>query len=319
MLRRLAKATGTSLSIGTAAVMIIVALGISVGSVAGYVGGWVDNLLMRFVDIVLSLPALFIILALVSFWGGGSVWVIIIAIGITSWTLAARLVRAEFLRLREVDYVAAARALGASPLRIILRHMLPPALAPIIVAATLGVADSVVIEAALSFLGFGISQPEASLGNMLTEAQTYFFRNPWLVAWPGLVLVAIVMSASFLGDGLRDALDPGSARTSRRRHSASGACAHSRSIGSDMTAERATAQFVWLERPGDLPARQTPRSGSEPMRGVRLEGGWVNVSVDPRARDRQRRRTHRPYVIRRSDHERRMIEPRADRGRARAP
>jgi peptide/nickel transport system permease protein len=208
VLSRLAKATGTSLSIGTAAVMIIVALGISVGSVAGYVGGWVDNLLMRFVDIVLSLPALFIILALVSFWGGGSVWVIIIAIGITSWTLAARLVRAEFLRLREVDYVAAARALGASPLRIILRHMLPPALAPIIVAATLGVADSVVIEAALSFLGFGISQPEASLGNMLTEAQTYFFRNPWLVAWPGLVLVAIVMSASFLGDGLRDALDP---------------------------------------------------------------------------------------------------------------
>ena len=205
---RLAKATGTSLSIGTAAVLIIVALGITVGSIAGYVGGWVDNVLMRLVDIVLSLPALFIILALVSFWGGGSVWVIIIAIGITSWTLAARLVRAEFLRLREADYVAAARALGASPARIVVRHMLPPALAPVIVAATLGVADSVVIEAALSFLGFGISQPEASLGNMLTEAQTYFFRNPWLVAWPGLVLVAIVMSASFLGDGLRDALDP---------------------------------------------------------------------------------------------------------------
>jgi peptide/nickel transport system permease protein len=208
VLARLAKATGTSLSIGTAAVLIIVALGITVGSIAGYVGGWVDNLLMRLVDIVLSLPALFIILALVSFWGGGSVWVIIIAIGITSWTLAARLVRAEFLRLRETDYVAAARALGASPARIVVRHMLPPALAPVIVAATLGVADSVVIEAALSFLGFGISQPEASLGNMLTEAQTYFFRNPWLVAWPGLVLVAIVMSASFLGDGLRDALDP---------------------------------------------------------------------------------------------------------------
>jgi peptide/nickel transport system permease protein len=205
---RVAKATGTSLSIGVAAVLIIVALGVSVGSVAGYFGGWVDNALMRLVDIVLSLPALFIILALVSFWGGGSIWVIIIAIGITSWTLAARLVRAEFLRLREVDYVQAARALGASPIRIIARHMLPPAMAPIIVAATLGVADSVVVEAALSFLGFGISQPEASLGNMLTEARTYFFRNPWLVAWPGIVLVLIVMSASFLGDGLRDALDP---------------------------------------------------------------------------------------------------------------
>ena len=205
---RVAKATGTSLSIGVAAVVIIVGLGITIGAVAGYFGGWIDNVLMRFVDIVLSLPGLFIILALVSFWGGGSIWVIIIAIGTTSWTLAARLVRAEFLRLRDVDYVQAARALGASPLRIILRHMLPPAMAPIIVAATLGVADSVVVEAALSFLGFGINQPEASLGNMLTEAQTYFFRNPWLVAWPGLVLVMIVMSASFLGDGLRDALDP---------------------------------------------------------------------------------------------------------------
>ena len=205
---RVAKATGTSLSIGAAAVLIIVALGVSVGALAGYFGGWVDNVLMRLVDIVLSLPALFIILALVSFWGGGSIWVIVIAIGITGWTLAARLVRAEFLRLREADYVAAARALGASPARIILRHMLPPGMAPLIVAATLGVADSVVIEAALSFLGFGISQPEASLGNMLNEARTYFFRNPWMVFWPGIVLVMIVMSASFLGDGLRDALDP---------------------------------------------------------------------------------------------------------------
>ena len=205
---RVAKATGTSLSIGTAAVLIIVALGVTVGALAGYFGGWVDNVLMRLVDIVLSLPTLFIILALVSFWGGGSIWVIVIAIGITGWTLAARLVRAEFLRLREADYIAAARALGASPTRIILRHMLPPGMAPLIVAATLGVADSVVIEAALSFLGFGISQPEASLGNMLNEARTYFFRNPWMVFWPGIVLVMIVMSASFLGDGLRDALDP---------------------------------------------------------------------------------------------------------------
>jgi peptide/nickel transport system permease protein len=205
---RVAKATGTSLSIGVAAVFIILGVGIGIGSLAGYFGGWIDNALMRFVDIVLSLPTLFIILALVSFWGGGSIWVIVMAIGITGWTTAARLVRAEFLRLREIDYVQAARALGASPFRIMVRHMLPPAMAPIIVAATLGVADSVVVEAALSFLGFGISQPEASLGNMLTEANLYFFRNPWLVAWPGIVLIAVVMSASFLGDGLRDALDP---------------------------------------------------------------------------------------------------------------
>ena len=205
---RVAKATGTSLSIGFAAVLIVVVIGVTIGAMAGYFGGWIDNALMRLVDIVLSLPTLFIILALVSFWGGGSIWVIIIAIGITGWTTAARLVRAEFLRLREIDYVQAARALGATPIRIMIRHMLPPAMAPIIVAATLGVADSVVVEAALSFLGFGISQPEASLGNMLTEANTYFFRNPWLVVWPGVVLIAVVMSASFLGDGLRDALDP---------------------------------------------------------------------------------------------------------------
>jgi len=205
---RVAKATGTSLSIGFAAVLIVVMIGVTIGAMAGYFGGWIDNALMRLVDIVLSLPTLFIILALVSFWGGGSIWVIIIAIGITGWTTAARLVRAEFMRLREIDYVQAARALGASPVRIMMRHMLPPAMAPIIVAATLGVADSVVVEAALSFLGFGISQPEASLGNMLTEANTYFFRNPWLVVWPGVVLIAVVMSASFLGDGLRDALDP---------------------------------------------------------------------------------------------------------------
>ena len=205
---RVAKATGTSLSIGFAAVLIVVMIGVTIGAMAGYFGGWIDNALMRLVDIVLSLPTLFIILALVSFWGGGSIWVIIIAIRITGWTTAARLVRAEFMRLREIDYVQAARALGASPVRIMMRHMLPPAMAPIIVAATLGVADSVVVEAALSFLGFGISQPEASLGNMLTEANTYFFRNPWLVVWPGVVLIAVVMSASFLGDGLRDALDP---------------------------------------------------------------------------------------------------------------
>jgi peptide/nickel transport system permease protein len=205
---RLFRATGTSLQIGFAAVAIIVGIGLLVGTTAGYFGGWVDNLLMRLVDVVLSLPALFIILALVAFWGGGSIWVIIVAIGITGWTLAARLVRAEFLSLREVDYVQAAKALGASPTRIIVRHMLPPALAPIIVAATLGVADSVVIEAALSFLGYGISPPEASLGNMLTNAQNYFYRNPMQAVHPGVMIILIVLSASFLGDGLRDALDP---------------------------------------------------------------------------------------------------------------
>ena len=205
---RLMRGTQTSLKIGLAAVLIIVVIGVLVGAIAGFAGGFIDNLLMRFVDVVLSLPTLFVILMLVAFWGGGDVRVVIIAIGITGWTTAARLVRAEFLSLREVDYVQAARALGASPARIVTRHMLPPALAPIVVAATLGVADSVVTEAALSFLGYGISPPDASLGNMLSRAQEYFIRAPLLAVWPGIVLAMIVMCASFLGDGLRDALDP---------------------------------------------------------------------------------------------------------------
>ena len=205
---RLAVATRTSLMIGLAAVVIIVAIGVLIGSIAGYVGGWLDNLMMRFVDIVLSLPGLFVILMITAFFGQGNVWVIIFAIGLTGWTTAARLVRAEFLSLREVDYVQAARALGASPQRIILRHMLPPAMAPIVVAATLGIADSVVIESALSFLGFGIGRDSASLGTMLQNAQAYFFSGPLKVVYPGVVLILIVLSASFLGDGLRDALDP---------------------------------------------------------------------------------------------------------------
>jgi len=205
---RLAKATQTSLMIGLAAVIIIVAIGVVIGSIAGYVGGWLDNLLMRFVDIMLSLPALFIILMLVAFFGQGNVWVVIFAIGLTGWTTAARLVRAEFLSLREVDYVQAARALGATPRRIVVRHMLPPAMAPIVVAATLGIADSVVVESALSFLGFGIGRESASLGTMLQNAREYFFSGPLKVVYPGVVLILIVLSASFLGDGLRDALDP---------------------------------------------------------------------------------------------------------------
>ena len=204
---QLMAATGTSLMIAFAAVLIIVLVGVLIGSIAGFAGGWIDMVLMRFVDIALALPGLFIIIAFVAFWGA-SIFSIILAIGITSWTLAARLVRAEFLSLREADYVQAARALGASPRRIILRHMLPPALAPIIVAASLGVADSVVLEAALSFLGFGISADQASLGTLLNVAFEYLNREPYLVLFPSVVLVLIVLAANFLGDGMRDALDP---------------------------------------------------------------------------------------------------------------
>ena len=205
---RLMKGLQTSLFIGFSAVVVIVLIGVTVGAMAGYFGGWADNALMRFVDIVLSIPTFFLILMLVAFWGTGNAWVIIIAIGLTGWTTAARLVRAEFLSLREADFVQAAKALGAGDRRVVVRHMIPSAMAPVVVAATLGIADSVVIEAALSFLGFGITPPEASLGNMLTKAQDYFYRDPLLAWYPGVTLVLVVLAASFLGDGLRDALDP---------------------------------------------------------------------------------------------------------------
>jgi peptide/nickel transport system permease protein len=205
---RLMKALQTSLIIGFFAVLIIAGIGTTVGSISGYAGGWTDNVMMRFVDIVLSLPTFFLILMLVAFLGSGSAFVIIFAIGLTGWTTAARLVRAEFLRLRESDFVQAAKALGASDRRIIVRHMVPSAMAPVVVAATLGIADAVVTEAALSYLGFGLKPPEASLGNMLQGAQDYFYRQPLWIWYPGIMLILVVLAASFLGDGLRDALDP---------------------------------------------------------------------------------------------------------------
>ena len=208
VLLRLVKATQTSLIIGFASVVIIAGIGALVGSLAGYFGGWVDNVLMRMVDVVLSLPYLFLILLIVAFFGIRDIRVIVIAIGIAGWTTAARLVRGEFLQLREMDFVAAAKALGAGPGRIIVRHMLPGAMAPLVVASSLGVADAIIGESALSFLGFGIAPPLVSLGQMLQGYRDYFYSNPELIFYPGVVLIVIVLCASFLGDGLRDALDP---------------------------------------------------------------------------------------------------------------
>ena len=208
MFLRLMKAMQTSLFIGFMAVAIIASVGVTLGAIAGFFGGWIDNLIMRFVDIVLSLPIFFLIVMIVAFFGKGDAVVVVIAIGLTGWTLACRLVRAEFLRLREADFVQAARALGAGRTRIASRHMLPAALAPVVVASTLGIADSVVTEAALSFLGFGISPPQASLGNMLKNFEEDLLVRPQLLIYPSVTIVLIVLAASFLGDGLRDALDP---------------------------------------------------------------------------------------------------------------
>jgi peptide/nickel transport system permease protein len=208
MFLRLMKALQTSLFIGFMAVVIIGLIGVTLGALAGFYGGWVDNVIMRFVDVILSLPVFFMILIIVAVLGKGSALVVVIAIGLTGWTLACRLVRAEFLKLREADFVQAARALGASNRRIIARHILPAALAPVVVAATLGIADSVVAEAALSFLGFGISPPEASLGNLLKNFEEDIQVRAHLLLPPSITIVLVVLAASFLGDGLRDALDP---------------------------------------------------------------------------------------------------------------
>ena len=202
------RASQTTLVIGFAAVFLIGIIGTVVGAIAGYFGGWIDNALMRFVDIILSLPFLFLILIIVSLFGFRDVRVVILAIGIVGWTTAARLVRAEFLSIRETDYASAAKALGVGHTRLIVRHLLPAAMAPLVVALALGVADAVITESALSVLGFGIAPPEVSLGQMLNDFRENFFAHPERIWYPGIALVIIVLCASFLGDGLRDALDP---------------------------------------------------------------------------------------------------------------
>ena len=196
-----------SLSVGFVAVGISILIGILVGAMAGYKGGWVDSLLMRFVDIMLSFPSFFLILTVVAILRP-NIYNVMIVIGITSWEGTARFVRAEFLSLRERDYVQAARALGVKDRRIIFRHILPNALAPVFVTASLGVASAILIEAGLSFLGFGVQPPAPSWGNILTEGRTYIFDDWWLTLFPGLAILITVLSFNLFGEGLRDALDP---------------------------------------------------------------------------------------------------------------
>ncbi len=196
-----------SLSVGFVAVGISISIGILVGALAGYYGGWVDSLLMRFVDIMICFPSFFLILTVIALLGP-SLLKVMIVIGITSWMGTSRFVRAEFLSLRERDFVQAAQALGVKDLRIIFRHILPNALAPVFVTATLDVATAILVEAGLSFLGFGAQPPAPSWGNILTEGRTYIFDAWWLTLFPGLAILITVLSFNLLGEGLRDALDP---------------------------------------------------------------------------------------------------------------
>jgi peptide/nickel transport system permease protein len=206
---RLIYGTRVSLSVGLVAVSIYTAIGVVLGALSGYFGGFVDGLIQRLTDTVMCFPTMIILIAAVSITGP-SIWNVMLIIGLLTWPGTCRLVRGQFLSLREREFVDAARAVGASDLRLIFRHVLPNALAPVIVSATFGVAAAILTEAGLSFLGLGVQPPTASWGNLINLAQsaTILQTMPWLWAPPGFLIAIAVLSINFVGDGLRDALDP---------------------------------------------------------------------------------------------------------------
>ncbi|MGA7563859.1 MAG: ABC transporter permease [Desulfobaccales bacterium] len=207
VLSRIIYGARVSLLVGFVAVGIATLVGVLVGALAGYYGGVLDQILMRLVDLMLCFPTIFLILAVIAVLGP-SIWNIMAIIGLTSWMGVARLVRAEFLSLREREFVVAARALGASDARLIWRHLLPNALTPVMVSATLGVAGAILVESSLSFLGLGVQPPTPSWGNMLTMGKDTIEIAWWLSVFPGLAILVTVMSYNLLGEGIREAIDP---------------------------------------------------------------------------------------------------------------
>ena len=214
LLSRLMFGAQISLTVAFFAVLMEIVIGTVVGAVAGYYGGWIDYALMRLTDVFLSIPLLPLLLVLTAILAASSnkaalgFGVIVVIIGGLSWPSVARLVRASFLSLREKEFCEAARALGNRDGRIIFRHLLPNAVAPIIVQGTLEVAGVIILESTLSFLGFGIQPPTASWGNMLANAESNMSIAPWVAIFPGLCILVTVLAINYLGDGLRDALDP---------------------------------------------------------------------------------------------------------------
>ncbi|MFA6079164.1 MAG: ABC transporter permease [Candidatus Omnitrophota bacterium] len=204
---RIVYGSRVSLSIGFIAVGIAVLVGMILGSIAGYYGGAVDSCLMRFVDIMLCFPTLFLILAVIALLEP-SIMNIMIVIGLTSWMGVARLVRAEILSLKERDYVAAAKVMGATDRWIIMKHLIPNAIGPIIVSATLGIGGAILVESALSFLGIGVQPPTPSWGNILMDGKSTLGVAWWLTIYPGLFILFTVLSYNLLGEGLRDILEP---------------------------------------------------------------------------------------------------------------
>ena len=219
LLTRILYGGRVSLAIGVMAMALAVVVGAIVGGVAGFYGGWVDNVLMRFTDMMLSFPQLFVLIILaialrdlpIEALRGtafASVFSIVLVIAVLAWMRVARVVRASFLSLKEKEFIEAARSAGVSNLRIMIRHLLPNAMSPVIVAATFRVATSIITESGLSYLGFGVQPPTPTWGNMLKNAQDQMTRAPWTAIFPGLMIFIAVIAINFIGDGLRDALDP---------------------------------------------------------------------------------------------------------------
>jgi peptide/nickel transport system permease protein len=196
-----------SLTIGFIAVGLSVTLGTTVGALAGYFGKWVDAVLMRFTDMMLSFPRLVLLIVVIALFEP-SIWLVVIVLGLTGWMSVARIVRGEVLSLREREFVQAARVLGMNDTRIIARHIIPNILAPVIVYTTLGIGNTILVEAALSFLGLGVQPPTPSWGNMISDGRDSLITAWWIATFPGLAIVATVTAFNLLGDGLRDAMDP---------------------------------------------------------------------------------------------------------------
>jgi len=211
LLSRLIHGTRISLSIGVVAVSIYIFIGVILGSLAGYFGGWVDIVISRLVELMICFPVFFLIIAIVAYLPQ-SIYNIMVVIGVTGWAGVARLVRGEFLRVRNLDYVSAARALGFKTPRIIFRHVLPNALAPVYVSATFGVAVAILVESSLSFLGFGVPPNVASWGSILAKAREILPSGWWITTFPGLAIFITVTTLNLVGEGLRDAMDPRLAR-----------------------------------------------------------------------------------------------------------
>ncbi|MFC7405536.1 ABC transporter permease [Georgenia alba] len=213
---RVLHGTRTSVQVAILVAVISTVIGTVVGALAGFYGGLVDNILMRVVDFIMTLPFLAVVLVFAAFLGGGSPVRVALILGVVMWTTIARIVRGQCLSLREAEYVQAGRVLGAGDLRLIFRHMVPNTMGPIIVNATLVVAQAILLESTMSYLGFGIDPPTPALGKLISDGQSSMLTQWWLVVMPGVTIVVLSLAVNFIGDGLRDALDPESGKGADR-------------------------------------------------------------------------------------------------------